>query len=462
MSRTGVIWDDRVNGHRNLAGDHPENPMRTRSIVGHLIDCGVMDMCQRVPAREATDDELLLVHTKEHLDTVKMLKTDDYNLSREVCDDDVFSCEKTETAARTSIGGLIDLTKKVVNRELINGFACIRPPGHHSNPQVPSGFCIFSNVAVAARTIQRDMPDKVKKVLIFDWDVHHGNGTEWVFYNDPSVLTISVHGHGMGPTHSVNPAVKRSLAEDNDTTTDTDSQHTSLDNSNLDNDIKRHKMDPAPEDDEAMDFFNNLGYVCNDESCSSSNTEIPPKDRSDDKKNSLGVCNEVSPDYFYPGTGFGERTGTGKGVGYNINVPWPCDGFSDLEYLRVVNEIVLPVGKEFEPDLVIVSAGFDCALGDTLGSMGVTPSGFDKMTTAMSTLAGGRLVLALEGGYNTEVISLCSESCVRALLRHSNSPLPQTSLCHKDQVCIYSLHQVKCTKQFFKQTKNSVLRLSKK
>eukprot|EP01060_Flectonema_neradi_P005227 TRINITY_DN13469_c0_g1_i1.p1 TRINITY_DN13469_c0_g1~~TRINITY_DN13469_c0_g1_i1.p1 ORF type:complete len:470 (+),score=82.49 TRINITY_DN13469_c0_g1_i1:48-1412(+) len=444
MSRTGVVWDNRVNGHRNLGGDHPENPSRTRSIVGHLSDCGVMSCCERVPAREATDEELLLVHTQDHLDTVKKL-AEGQNISHIVCDDDVFSCCKTESAARTSIGGLIELSKKVVNGDLQNGFACIRPPGHHSNPQVPSGFCIFSNVAVAARAIQKEMPDKVKKVLIFDWDVHHGNGTEWVFYNDPSVLTVSVHGHGMGPTHAVSPSVKLAAAEEDD---DSEAHVQSVADKTEDStsDIKRRKVhspSPDPEDLEAMDFFNNLGYVCDKESTSSSRPATPQKITENTTK-TLGVCNDVGPDLFYPGTGFGERTGTGEAVGYNINIPWPCDGFGDLEYLRVVDEIVVPVGKEFKPDLVIVSAGFDSALGDTLGSMRVTPSGFDKMTEAMATLADGRLVLALEGGYNTEVISLCAESSVRALLRLSKSPQPASSLCHSDQ-CTSTIDKVKAT-----------------
>ena len=509
-SRTGMVYDERSTLHRNMEPDHVEAPLRTKFIAAQLEDTGVMAKCERVAARPATDEELLLVHTPAHLQLVRDTKEGKL-LSSALQDFDMYSCTDTEEAARVSCGGLVELTKKVVSGELANGFAVVRPPGHHSDPSIPSGFCMYSNVAIAAKVAQKEMG--AKKVLIFDWDVHHGNGTEWVFYNDPSVVVISVHGHGLGKTHAMRPGLIRRLREED---TEVHGKFVASEQAKqYRRDVRAAKKRKRPDtsgtsDDEAMDFFNGLGYCGSasdeegeegdelsletlthspTETSSSSDFVIEPKKKK--KKKEHHACNEVSSQTFYPGTGFAERTGVGKGVGANINVPWPCDGFGDLEYLRVVDEIVVPVGKEFDPDLVIVSAGFDCALGDKLGTMKVTQSGFAAMTRSLSALSGGKvcvwqhaacdflfsqMVMCLEGGYNTEVIAVSAEVCtfplsnmqkhkrqhpfivnttfpqsvVRELLRLSGEDdEAKESLCLQDQVCyavweVFALAQILC------------------
>ena len=449
--QTGIVYDERVNDHRNASpGSHVEQPMRATFIAAQLEDTGVLQRCCRVPARPAEDSELLRVHTPAHLRLMHETRQG-ADLAEAVHDHDMFSCTRTETAARVSCGGLVDLTTRVTDGRLRNGFAVIRPPGHHSDPAVPSGFCIYSNVAVAARAAQQQ--PGVKRVMIFDWDVHHGNGTENVFYDDPSVLTVSVHGHGMGKSHAMRSSVVRRLREEDKAAHDDflrDGRRREAKKAN-DAGVKRKRAAASESDESAADFFNGLGWAGGGGSsaqedgddtsgtwatASSSSSSREPAAK---KAKTDHVCNETSSSYFYPGTGFAERTGVGSGVGHNINIPWPCDGFGDLEYLRVVNEVVLPVGREFKPDLLIVSAGFDCALGDKLGAMRVTPSGFAAMTEALGTLCDGKvhppppphlllkvslscppppspcdikctqMVIALEGGYNTEVNATCAE-----------------------------------------------------
>jgi len=126
---------------------------------------------------------------------------------------------------------------------------------------------------------------------------------------------------------------------------------------------------------------------------------------------------------FYPGTGAATDIGEGPGIGKSINVPWPQGGMGDLEYMAAFERLILPVAREFAPDLVIVSAGFDAAAGDPLGGCAVTPAGYAHMTSKLLQLAGGRLVLALEGGYNVRCIARSTEACLRVLLGASPPPL---------------------------------------
>ncbi|KAJ9451019.1 Histone deacetylase HDA1 [Diplonema papillatum] len=491
---TGVVYDSRTCGHRALSDDHVEAPLRGRFITAQLEDTGVMKMCRRVAAREATDEELLLVHTEEYIKLVKSTRMGT-KLGDAVKDNDVYSCLNTDLAARLSCGGLVALTKKIATGELKNGFSISRPPGHHANPAVASGFCIYSNVAIAAKVAQQQ--PLVQKVLIFDWDVHHGNGTEWVHYNDPSVLTISVHGHGNGRTHNMRSSLKRKLREvdraelaaakaaeeegknerraQRARTRESEKKLRKVSRANG-KDTDGDEKDSAAGDEgdaDALDWFASLGWYEEDPEQQSNDLSDGEEDEEQEAKSlkstddssggthfsDLKMSNgtyaadtnvaihdalysdavqKESGSLFYPGTGFGERVGIGKGVGYNINVPWPCDGFGDVEYLRVVNEIVLPAGREFKPDIVIISAGFDSALGDKLGSMRVTPTGFALMTEAIAELAGGKMVVCLEGGYNSEVVATCAEATVRTLLRLSGEPnADRNSFCIKDQVFLY-------------------------
>jgi histone deacetylase 6 len=234
---------------------------------------------------------------------------------------DTFANKYTSDAAHVATGCILDLTEKVIKKELDNGFAFVRPPGHHAEVDDMMGFCLFNNVAIAARYAQVHLG--VKKVLILDWDVHHGNGTQHIFQEDPTVLYMSVHKGG----------------------------------------------------------------------------------------------------HFYPGTGRVFEVGSGTGEGMTVNVPFLASGMGDADYYTCFKYVFMPIAKEFKPDLVIVSAGFDCVKGDKLGPMEVTPVGFEHMLSMLLQLSDGKVVCALEGGYSLEPIAECAYSCVNILLGSTPAPL---------------------------------------
>jgi len=309
---TGLVDDDRFLAHR-APYDHPEHPGRLRAIRTRLEADGLAGRCQRIPAREATDEELERVHTPEHVAAIDATARQPFLQ----LDPDTYTNPESALAARLAAGGLVDLVDAIAVGRLENGLALLRPPGHHAESAQAMGFCLFNNVAVAARAAQAS--GSAKRVLIVDWDLHHGNGTQHTFWEDPSVLYFSTH-------------------------------------------------------------------------------QFP----------------------FYPGTGAIGELGSGAGRGFTINVPWPA-GCGDAEYLAAFDRILLPVAERFAPDVVLVSAGFDAAEGDPLGEMRLSSAGYAAMTVRLKRLAGGRLVLALEGGYDLEAISAAAAACLRTLL---GDPLP--------------------------------------
>lgn len=209
-----------------------------------------------------------------------------------------------------------------------NALAVVRPPGHHAEPDLAGGFCLFSNVAVAAQNILKNYPESVKKIMILDWDVHHGNGTQKAFYNDDRVLYVSLHRHELGK--------------------------------------------------------------------------------------------------YYPGTihGNADRVGEGKGEGFNCNIPWPWKGVGDAEYIWAFEQVVLPMGREFQPDLVIISSGFDAADGDTVGQCHVTPSCYGHMTHMLKSLARGNICAVLEGGYSLDSIAKSALGVAKVLIGEPPDELP--------------------------------------
>ncbi|KAK4477806.1 hypothetical protein RD792_017068 [Penstemon davidsonii] len=221
------------------------------------------------------------------------------------------------------------VAEKVAKGELDSAFAIVRPPGHHAEEDEPMGFCLYNNVAVATSFLLNErvrtgfiLPELgIKKVLIVDWDVHHGNGTQKMFYKDPRVLFFSVHRHECGTFY------------------------------------------PTGEDG---------SYV---------------------------------------------MIGEGPGEGYNINVPWENGRCGDADYLAVWDHILVPVAKEFNPDIVIISAGFDAAIGDPLGGCRVSPYGYSILLDKLMEFAGGKIVMALEGGYNLNSLANSVHACVEVLLQ---------------------------------------------
>lgn len=359
---TGVVYDTFMLKHQCMCGNthvHPEHAGRIQSIWSRLQETGLLGKCERIRGRKATLDEIQTVHSEYHtllygtsplnrqkLDSKKLLGPISQKMYAMlpcggigVDSDTVWNEMHSSSAVRMAVGCLVELAFKVAAGELKNGFAIIRPPGHHAEESTAMGFCFFNSVAITAKLLQQKL--SVGKVLIVDWDIHHGNGTQQAFYNDPSVLYISLHRY---------------------------------DNGN-----------------------------------------------------------------FFPGSGAPEEVGGGPGVGYNVNVAWTGGvdpPIGDVEYLTAFRTVVMPIAQEFSPDVVLVSAGFDAVEGhlSPLGGYSVTARCFGHLTRQLMTLAGGRVVLALEGGHDLTAICDASEACVSALLSVELQPLDEAVLQQKPSV----------------------------
>uniref|UniRef100_A0A8C5L8L3 Histone deacetylase n=1 Tax=Jaculus jaculus TaxID=51337 RepID=A0A8C5L8L3_JACJA len=359
---TGVVYDTFMLKHQCMCGNthvHPEHAGRIQSIWSRLQETGLLSKCERIRGRKATLDEIQTVHSECHtllygtsplnrqkLDSKKLLGPISQKMYAMlpcggigVDSDTVWNEMHSSSAVRMAVGCLVELAFKVAAGELKNGFAIIRPPGHHAEESTAMGFCFFNSVAITAKLLQQKL--NVGKVLIVDWDIHHGNGTQQAFYNDPSVLYISLHRY---------------------------------DNGN-----------------------------------------------------------------FFPGSGAPEEVGGGPGIGYNVNVAWTGGvdpPIGDVEYLTAFRTVVMPIAHEFSPDVVLVSAGFDAVEGhlSPLGGYSVTARCFGHLTRQLMTLAGGRVVLALEGGHDLTAICDASEACVSALLSVELQPLDEAVLQQKPNV----------------------------
>jgi acetoin utilization deacetylase AcuC-like enzyme len=254
-------------------GHHPESPHRLEVLltaVGSWTD-----------ASPATVEQIERCHTPAHVERIRGLTGPTW------LDGDTPASETSYEAALLAAGGAIQAAAG-------QGFALVRPPGHHAPADRAMGFCLFNNVAIAARATQSELG--LERVAILDWDVHHGNGTQDIFWDDPTVLYVSIH-------------------------------------------------------------------------------EWP----------------------FYPGTG-----GPGEGNETTVNVPLPA-GSGNEEYTRAFEEIVEPAVRGFEPDLLLVSAGFDAHADDPLASMEVTGLGFRDLARRCRELAP-QCAAVLEGGYNLETL----------------------------------------------------------
>jgi len=209
MRRTGLVYDERCVLHSPPGGMPPnalpewaavpafERPARLTLTRGALEGSGVLASVTELPPRFATEDELRLAHTERHVR--KILEATASGEQYEV-GDDAWTGPGTHDAMLLAAGGLIGAVEAVLDGRLDNAFALLRPPGHHAERDAAMGFCLVNNVAIAARWAQRER--ELARVAIVDWDVHHGNGTEEIFLDDPSVLTISLHQDGLYPAHT--------------------------------------------------------------------------------------------------------------------------------------------------------------------------------------------------------------------------------------------------------------------
>jgi len=303
--KVGLVYDPIYLKHDT--GEHVENASRLEAIISHLEESGLKKQLTPIKPRAASVEELSLVHTKQHISHIQ----DVAKRGGGWLDADTVMSPDSYEVALYAAGGAIVATEAVMEGKVNSAFAPVRPPGHHA-----MGFCLFNNIAIAAEHAL--IKYKLERVLIIDFDVHHGNGTQEIFYDRPEVMYISTH-------------------------------------------------------------------------------EYP----------------------FYPGTGGVGETGRGAAKGTTVNIPLPA-GCGDNEYLSVFEQIIIPAAKKFKPQLVLVSAGYDAHWADELALMQLSVSGFREMARVIRGLADelceGRLLFALEGGYNLSALAASVKATLDVLL----------------------------------------------
>lgn len=281
-------------------GSHPENALRIRKVMETLEHYGIKDRMREIKPVQANTEQLTAFHTQSYIDRIAKLCESGGGRPDE---DTVVSKDSFQSAVMAA-GAVITGIDKVMSREVDSAFAMVRPPGHHALQAKSMGFCLFNNVVIGAQHARKK--HGLERIMIIDWDFHHGNGTADAFYDTDSVLYFSTHMQAS-----------------------------------------------------------------------------------------------------WPGTGWVSHVGTGRGQGYTINIPL-AKGTGDPGFYMVFNQLLLPVIRQYKPELIIVSAGFDAHFADPLGGLEVTCAGFARMADiikkAAEEVCAGRVVIALEGGYNLEVI----------------------------------------------------------
>lgn len=189
MITTGIVRDDRYMEH-DIGPFHPESPQRLKATYRALE--GLKGRYQEISPRQATHEEVALIHTPSYIKRIEATRSS----PRVQLDPDTATCPRTYEVALLAVGGLLEAVDRVLDGKLQNAFALVRPPGHHAERDRAMGFCIFNNVAIAAKYAQRK---GLERVLIVDWDLHHGNGTQQAFWEDPSVLYFSTHQYPYYP-----------------------------------------------------------------------------------------------------------------------------------------------------------------------------------------------------------------------------------------------------------------------
>jgi acetoin utilization deacetylase AcuC-like enzyme len=307
---TGLVYDDAYLTH----GDphHPENAGRLRAAVAHLKQTGLWAELTHLPARPATVEELLWVHDEDYIEEVELLS----RRGGGSLDSDTHATGETYEVARLAAGGCLAATEAVLAGRVQNAFCLVRPPGHHALANRGMGFCFFNNVALAAElSLRRGRRDQVS---IVDWDVHHGNGTQDIFFARGDVQYTSLHQGAL-----------------------------------------------------------------------------------------------------YPGTGSVDEVGLDAGAGSTVNILLP-PGAQDHHYRIAFEALVLPLVQAFDAEMIFVSCGFDSHVSDPLARMCLTTRAYYDMTRMLAAcaeeLCGGKLLIALEGGYDLDGMAHGSEAVCRGLL----------------------------------------------
>uniref|UniRef100_A0A8C3LT98 Histone deacetylase 10 n=1 Tax=Chrysolophus pictus TaxID=9089 RepID=A0A8C3LT98_CHRPC len=307
-SGTALIYDEAMTRHKLLWNDpicDIEVPERLSASYEQLQCYHLVERCIPVPAREGSEEEILLVHSSEHLEAAKSTQTMNEEELKRISGnyDSFFFHPNTYHCARLAVGAALQLVDSVMSGKVCNGMALVRPPGHHSQRNAANGFCLFNNVAIAAEYAK--LKYGLQSVLYFSW----------------------------------------------------------------------HRY-------EHQEFWPSL----------------------------------KESDY--------DAVGLGKGKGFNINLPWNKVGMGNSDYLAAFFHVLLPMAFEFDPELVLVSSGYDSGIGDPEGQMNATPEVFAHLTHFLMQLAHGKLCVILEGGYHLRSLSESVCMTVRTLLR---DPLPQVT-----------------------------------
>ncbi|GAX83479.1 hypothetical protein CEUSTIGMA_g10904.t1 [Chlamydomonas eustigma] len=356
VTRVVFASDSRMMLHRTSLLGYPERPERLQAIIAHLSNTQLLQQCTLMPCREATEGELLAIHSPELVSALNSASasiaselkrdqngsaslTEDQQICHEshahiqeaaeldsvlrVLDPSMLIGPSTATAARLAAGTAVDVAVAVATGRARAGVAVIRPPGHHASYNRAQGGCYFNNVAVAARAVQslEDVPEK-RRVMIVDWDVHYGHGTQEIFDEDDSVLYVSLH-----------------------------------------------------------------------------------------KRTELLYPSDVNTSV--------EVVGQGSGQGFTVNIAWDVErnssNVTEGDYMSSFLHVVLPAAHSFQPDVIIVSAGFGSAEINIAGaSSALSPACYAQMTHMLLGVAP--VALMLEGGFNLFETSRCMEACLRVLL----------------------------------------------
>jgi acetoin utilization deacetylase AcuC-like enzyme len=308
---TLLYYDPIFQEHRT--GDHPENAGRILPVVRHLNFVALDTSCKRPAWQAARRKQVALVHTPEYIDSVQAFADQGGGWIEQ---DTVVSPRSFDVALHAA-GAVCDAVTRVVAGEDTTAFCLVRPPGHHAMRDHPMGFCLFNNIAIGARLATEQLG--VERVLIVDWDVHHGNGTQATFWEDPRVGFLSMH-------------------------------------------------------------------------------RWP----------------------FYPGTGADDEIGSGPGLGTTLNLPIAF-GTSRKEQLTRFRGALGQFADKIKPQLILISAGFDSHKDDPIGSLGLESTDFATLTQIVMAVAEvhaqGRIVSALEGGYNPRALTECVECHLETLLK---------------------------------------------
>ncbi len=311
MIPTALIADPLCKEHDTGPG-HPESPKRFAAVLDALDRADLLAQLARLDAADASGEDLRLVHTAEYLRLAEReIRAGEEQLST----GDTTVGARSWDVARRAVGSALAAVDAALGGKVQRAFCAVRPPGHHAGADRGMGFCVLNNIALAARHAQRR--HGIARVLIVDWDVHHGNGTQDIFYRDGSVFFFSTH---------------------------------------------------------------------------------------------------QSP--WYPGTGAAGETGAGEGKGATLNCPLPA-GSGSAEIFEAFEKKLLPAADAFQPELVLISAGFDSRAGDPLGQFRLTDADFADLTRLVAGIAErhahGRVVSVLEGGYNLAGLGSATAAHVAAL-----------------------------------------------